>query len=313
MLYNSIILILVAGLINGSFVIPEKFSRNIHPKRVWFFHSIIGFSIIPWMILFSTTPSNLQIYFSLNFQSWLTLCLGGIIFGLGQVCFFNAIQKIGIAKSFAVNLSMGVILGSMYVVISQGQLFSYQGSTVTISVALIIFGIIFNYVSNRAKKEKKDITGWFFIAFAGVASGIQNIVFYKLSIAHLNNDVSLFWIWPPFLLCAALPMLLYFFNVGEALNKERIKTKKTEKLINFSLISLMGVFFTGSLYFYSKGMALLTPAQKSIGWPLFMISIIIASQFWGMFFNEHKNEIKIYKLISILCLFIAIMILSIKR
>lgn len=312
MIYLGIIFILFAGVINGSFVTPGKFIKHLVPSQTWFLHSIIGLIIVPWVIAVLDHSLKLKIYLEIDYTAWLFLFFGGLIFGFGQVCFFKAIHKIGLAKSFAVNLSMGVVIGSMFVVLDQEILMSYQGAMVTTSVLFILIGIVLNYFSVAKKSNVKDNSGWIFAFLAGIASGIQNIVFYKLSFLQQLGVIShsLFWIWPPFLLFASLPMMFYFLSENTFLKAGFFGTRNLFK--NFSLIILMGLLFTGSLFLYSKGMGILTLQYKSIGWPIFMICIILASQAWGIFFKEAKHDNVIYKTVSVVLLILAIIILSIK-
>src|SRR6185312_6268339 len=105
MLLNSNILpIIIAGLMNASFIIPAKYIKNIISEKIWLYHSVIGFSIVPWLILASTNPNNFQNYLFLQPTVLLFLLGGGIIFGLGQVCFAYALEFIGVALSFTINL-----------------------------------------------------------------------------------------------------------------------------------------------------------------------------------------------------------------
>ena len=112
----SLLWLLVAGIMNGSFVIPMRFAKDLNAKHIWFFHSIIGLIIVPWLILgiwFSHTASY---YKFLASDLLYLLAITGVAFGIGQVCFFYAIEKLGVALAFVINLSIGVTLGSLFVV-----------------------------------------------------------------------------------------------------------------------------------------------------------------------------------------------------
>ena len=61
----------------------------------------------------------------------------------------------------------------------------------------------------------------------------------------------------------------------------------TKKYLLFGII--MGVFWFGSLIFYSKASQIIGDLGPVIGWPLFMIFIILTSNFWGYITNEWKG------------------------
>ncbi|HXU27165.1 MAG TPA: hypothetical protein VN698_08025, partial [Bacteroidia bacterium] len=144
----------------------------------------------------------------------------------------------------------------------------------------------------------------------------QNITFIIIAF-HTKTDFQInnsFWIWPPFLLAAAIPML---FGFGYRIkNKTKIILEDFKKFLDLKdifLVTLMGLFFTGSLALYSNGMNKLTHEQQIIGWPIFMVSIIFTSQLWGQIFKESAGatkKYKLYKIFSIILLLVAIVILA---
>lgn len=310
MLSESLLLIIAAGLINGSFVVPARYIRNASSEKIWFYHSLIGLAIIPWLILLFMSPGIIQDYSILSLPTWGYIIFGGAIFGLGQFCFSKAIAKVGIALSFAINLGIGVTIGSMFVVLHDSAFLTSRGFFVTLAVALIVCSLAFYCCSQKKVGQVKNQyhVGWLLASFAGIASGFQNITFmfvgfYADTKFHAVNS---FWVWPPFLLSAAIPMALLFFYQTKS-NKESIVLLKVKNLM---LIFLMGLCFTGSLVLYSSGMSQLPDEQKMLGWPMLMCFIIFASQVWGGLFGEFKNKRKIFVSVSIFLLMISIVLIS---
>lgn len=313
MLNENLLPIIIAGLINGSFVVPARYIKNTSSEKIWFYHSLIGLSIIPWLIFFLFLPAyTIQNYAALSINVWAYIVFGGMFFGVGQVCFSHAIKKIGIALSFAINLGIGVTIGSMFVVFHDSAFFTMRGFFVTLAVFLIISSLIVYYFSERITNNIKNnyCTGWLFASFAGIASGLQNITFVFVGF-YANtqfHNINSFWVWPPFLLSSAVPMtLLFLYQVKK--NRESIVLPKTKSLM---LVTLMGVFFTGSLFLYSSGMSHLPDNQKMFGWPMLMVLIILTSQVWGWIFSEFKTSKKNSRVASVLLLVISIIFLSLK-
>jgi L-rhamnose-H+ transport protein len=318
----SIFPLIIAGIMNGSFVIPARYVQRLAHEKIWLFHSIIGLIIVPWTFLVILSPGVIHRYFQLGPQLLLFLIAGGVIFGFGQICFAKAIELIGIALAFTINLGLGVIIGSLFVAFNKDVFLTAQSYWVGLAVVLIMISLLLYYHSGKANnlhKNQNYYLGWFLAILAGFASGIQNIVFVILAF-HTQTQfqhITSFWVWPPFLLVAAIPMIFNFlYKIHKVSKKVKAVSlaKDSLSVSNILLIPLMGVLFTGSLVLYSLGMDRLNHAQQVIGWPAFMVSIILTSQIWGMVQNslqQASRRSKIYKVFSIIFLVGAILILSI--
>lgn len=319
---SNLLPIIIAGLINGSFVIPARFVKGFSNERVWLIHCVIGFIIIPWIILALTSSNFLLNYYILPTNLWVFLLISGFVFGLGQVCFSSAIQKIGIALSFTINLGIGVTIGSLFVVFYRTNLLNLQSYLVILAVFLIVLSLIIYYFAgkytpytiNHKQQTLHYRLGWVLASMTGFASGLQNIAFVIVAFhnqTHINAQDS-FWVWPPFLFTAAIPMFIGLWYK----KRNTLITQKTTNLQivkNILLITLMGIFFTGSLALYSRSMSHLA-SQQQIGWPIFMVLIILTSQTWGWIFKETGHltpKTKIYKLFSVILLLVAIILLSV--
>lgn len=303
---------------NGSFVIPAKYIKNYSTAKTWLFHSIIGLSIIPWIILSFISPGIIHNYWLLDSPTLILLILGGILFGIGQVCFAYAIETIGVGLSFAINLGIAVTIGSLFVAFYKSAIFSLKNYFVVLAVFLIVISLVCNYFSSKKYDQphlnKHYHRGWLLAAIAGLASGFQNIIFVIIAF-HTKTEfqtINSFWVWPPFLLAAAVPMIIGFAYRIKRFSPQN-PTHTLSAIFNFFLIAMMGLFFTGSLALYSGGMTQLTSAHQAIGWPVFMVMIILTSQSWSWFFGETKNIVlkqKFHKLISIGLLIASILILA---
>lgn len=321
----GILLIMLAGIMNGSFVIPARYIKNLNNDQVWFFHAFIGLIIVPWLIIAVYFPDTITLYSTLTPNLLIFIVTSGLIFGLGQVCFAYAIRNIGISISFAVNLGIGISLGSIFVLFYRSVLISLSGFWVILAITLILLSLLIFYISGKNKLTTTNmqnepsshyLLGWILVSITGLTSGLQNITFIVLLTCYAQCDQvsNPFWIWPPFLTAAAISMLIGFWY--------RVKKQPTDKLSylniissvkNIALIILMGILFTSSLTLYGTGMNKLSLQQQIIGWPLFMVLIILTSQLWGWLYSEFhqlKTIKKIYKIVGVLLLIMAVIILA---
>ncbi len=126
-MFNTLWPIVIAGLMNGSFVIPSKYVSRLSTDETWFYHSIIGLIILPWLMLSVVAPEALMAYSAFPYTLCIVIVLTGAIFGGGQICFMMAIKRIGLGASFAVNLGIGTIIGSLFVVYYKKMLLTQHG------------------------------------------------------------------------------------------------------------------------------------------------------------------------------------------
>ena len=310
--------IIFAGVMNGSFTVPAKFIKQLTNEKVWQYHSIFGMAILPWLLLTILSPQAVIKFSQIRFSTWLCIIFGGLIFGVGQICFARAIKKIGLSLSFATNIGIGLVIGSIFVILYKGMLFSFSGGVVVLAVMLILCGLATYYFSNKSALRLNRLEeacthlkhGWFLAIFAGIASGLQNIVFI-ISISNekpLFSHLPSFWVWPPYLLFASIPMIIGFKSKKKLANMPALSFFSILK--NSFLIFLMGLFFVGSLVLYSYGVSHLSHEETIIAWPAFLIPIILTTQFWGWVFDHQYRNISTLKMISILSLVVAIAILT---
>lgn len=319
--------ILLAGIMNGSFVIPARYINNLTQSRMWLYYTFIALILLPVTLCYWLVPSIFYLYFHILQIPTISLplALGGLIFGVGQICFFKAIQKVGIALSFCINLGVGVVVGSLFASFLKNTLFTLHGIIILIAILLILLGLATRYQSEKdtalSSSSHNYVKGWLLGTIAGLASGVQNIVFVLVAF-HLNSathHINPFWVWPPFLLAAGILMALVFLIQGRKKKHQPppnlMRLTVLSRLKNVFCILLMSILFTGSLMLYSQGMWQLTPAEQTIGWPIFMAAIIITSQCWGWKSKEHgkidqRNGYQ--RVVSIVLLITAVILLSMK-
>lgn len=289
----GIFFIVLAGIINASFVIPAKLIKGVPSEVVWLLHSIVSLVIIPWLLLCILFTVPLHFYSFLSASDLFILIVGGFLFGVGQTCFYLAIEKLGIALSFVINLGLGVTIGSLLAAVYEHVLLTRQGWIVIAAVALILLGL-FLYYKSKGSLQKNTcsdlyknsyILGWVFAVITGITSGLQNISFVIVS--SKVHDAGSYWFWPPFLTIAAIPMFIGFYFFSRKLNKR----PRLFHLVSYRVLPgviVMGLCFTGSLALYSLGMSHLVSSQKVVGWPLLMIFTILTSQLWGKLMGEMK-------------------------
>lgn len=306
----AFLLILLAGISNGSFALPTKHVVKWQFEHIWLHFSIWGFVILPWLTMVYLVPQVFQIYAKIPIDRLLIIALGGFFFGVGQICFALALEIIGIGLGFSINLGFGIVLGFglPFIIQHPHEIFTPFGLVILTGTILAIIGLVFsNYAGvlrDRHKltvgpatstAKKNHLLGVILAIVAGLSSASQNFIFaYTNSIQDLAQQMgaSSFAvaniIWPGYLLCGFVPYMLYMIYLHYKNQSFKAYCQKgVGKYYLFAIV--MAVFSYGSLLIYSKASQLIGKFGPIIGWPIFMVVIILTSNFWGWKYGEWEN------------------------
>ena len=291
-------LFIFAGIINGSFAVFTKYTPKWKFENIWLQFAVWSFFLVPWIFAFFLVPQIFKVYNQAEVNLIVIMIVGGIIFGIGQICFAIALKIVGIGLSFVINIGIGIALGSLLPLIFQEHLFTMKNMFIFVAVIFSVIGIILsNYAGKSHHKMKREmenikeksyyVLGVGLAIIAGLASAGQNLSFsltaklqdyaLQMGTSYVGSSIVM---WPGFLTCSFLPYLIFMviLNVKNRSFKHYFEAG-IKRYYLFGII--MGLFWFGSLVFYSKGASLIGKLGPVLGWPLFMIFIILASNFWG--------------------------------
>ena len=289
-----------AGVINGSFAIFTKYSPKWKFENIWLQFAIWSFFLVPWIAAIFLVPQIFEVYTKAPLNLMVIMIGGGIIFGIGQVCFALALKMIGIGLSFVINIGIGIALGSLLPLVFQHptSIFTLSSFFIFIAVILSIIGIILsNYAGKTHHKMRREmegveeksyyVLGMFLAIIAGFASAGQNFSFsltnqlqsFALKVGANQVGASIV-MWPGFLTCSCIPYVIFMSVLFIKNRSFKFYFQKGIKRY-YSYGVIMGLFWFGSLIFYSMGASIVGKLGPVLGWPLFMVFIILTSNFWG--------------------------------
>jgi len=329
----ALFLIFVAGLVNGSFALPTKYLKKWKFENIWLNFSLWAFVILPWFVALFTAPQIFEVYKAASGHIILIMLTGGFIFGIGQMCFALALNMIGFGLGFVLNIGLGIILGFLLPLIFQHPekiLTTFGGFTITGSL-LIVMGLLFSNRAGNLQQLKKAtgkaekhrakhyITGVILAIVAGLSSAGQNVAFAlttDMQDVALEYGASAFGaaniMWPGFLACGFIPYALYLLFLS-AKNRTFSNFTLPGSSKNYLYALVMGLFWYGSLVFYSKASQMIGAVGPVVGWPLFMVMIILTSNFWGWRYKEWKGcsaKVKHTLWLGLACMILAIVVLG---
>lgn len=316
-IFLALLLLSFGGIINGSFALPTKHIKHWGFENIWLQYSIFSFLLLPWVSAMVFAPQIFHVYAAVPSQLIWIMAIGGFLFGIGQVGFALAINMIGFGLAFVVCVGLGTVLGFLLplIVLHPEKIATSFGVVTMIGGTLALIGLVIaTYAGNLRDQHRRSLiamitdkvkkviapknyyfVGVFLAVIAGLFSAGQNFAFSlttKMQTIALAHGVSPLGaaniMWPGFLFFSFIPYAVYmlwthyqnqsFVNYGKA---------GTVKYYLFALI--MGACWYGSLICYSKASQLIGAIGPIIGWPLFMVAIILTSSFLGWKHGEWEN------------------------
>lgn len=321
----GIVLLVIAGVMNGSFTLPMKFTRQWAWENTWLIWTIWALVIFPPVMTLATVPGLRSVYSNVAPGVIITVAACGAGWGISQVFFGLAVDSVGIALAFSVILGISAAVGAL-VPLFQSQAGTRQEILVLAGVALVIIGVGICAIAGRRREsalgravdpnEASVTRGLLYCTISGVGSALVGIGLWlgrPIGLAAEHLGASMMWspnaIWLPLMLAGGIPNLIYcLYLIGKNHTGNRFARPATGSY--FILAGIMGVFWFGSTLMY--GIAV-RPLGTSVAWPIFMSLIVIVASIWGVLTGEWKGTGKqplqiMYGGVAVLIL--AIMVLS---
>ncbi len=312
----ALALVLIAGVINGSFATPMKYMVRWEEENTWFAFSFWGFLILPWLSILLMGHDIMSVVKALPPDILTAMVAGGIAFGLGQIAFALSFRYIGIGLAFVINISMGTTGSALIPILwHKGVMGTPYSYAQLIGIAIFVLAVCLGTAAGVARDKNKAgaqeaegrtkkiepgklVLGVVLAIVAGagsVAQGVsyiwanptvQKIATEQFGLGRLTSGVIA---WVIIFSAAWIPYVLYFIFLN-------IKKKSFSKLAlpgtgkYWLLAVLMGVGFWGSLIFFSKASQEIGgDLGPTVAWPLFMVFIILTSNFWSWKSGEWKG------------------------
>jgi L-rhamnose-H+ transport protein len=306
-LLTGLVLVLLAGVLQGTFILPMTLVRQWSWEHSWATFSLLGMLVFNWIIVLLFVPNIFVVYAHSPFRDLAILALFGTGWGVGAVLFGLAMDRLGMALGYPVLMGLIAGLGALIplLVFFPQTLLATKGLVLLAGTALVIFGIVLCSIggSRRAPSPDKSLaTGSdaFTVALAmailaGILSCLPNVgVAFggKVTAAAERLGVA-----PS---SAGNTVWALLFTLGSAVNLVyclyRMVSKKTlgqywsrQAPRNLGLSALMALMWIGSFYLYGAGAAKLGRWGLVVGWPLFISLSIVMGNLWGLWRGEWQG------------------------
>ena len=299
----GIALVIVAGLLNGSFAAPMKRMSQWRWENIWLLFAITGLVIFPWVITFLTVPQIGGVYSGASAACLWKVVLFGIAWGVGATLFGIGISRVGMALGFAIILGITASFGSLFplAVLHPDELDSKRGVALIIGTAIMIVGLLLLALAGRQRERDTGASsiarsgfalGLVICIFSGIFSSMLNFSFVfgdelrlRALAAGASNAMAANSIWSLTVTGGFLSNLIYCVYL---LNENRTWNvyRQGKKATYWTFGCLMGLLWYGGVVVYGMGAASLGRLGGIVGWPVFMTLDIVAGICWGALAGE---------------------------
>jgi len=326
----GLLMILLAGAMNGSFAVPMKLTQRWAWENTWLMWSIYGLFVIPSLLTILTVPNPIRIYQATGWNVAATVAACGAGWGISAVFIGLAVEAVGVAVSFSIMLGLSAALGSLVPLVYRhsDKIATPAGMLALAGLALVLLGVAICAVAGQQRESALGtrppgkvsvFMGLVYCVLGGLGSGLVNLALvFGDPILHAAQARGVAQIWAPnivFLplaLAAGVPNLLY---CGHLLRKNHTAERfRAPGIASYwFLTALMAFLWFGSTILYGAATSNLGQLGTVLGWPLFMSVIVITAAVWGMITGEWRgsgNKPRIVMATGVGILVVAIFVLS---
>jgi L-rhamnose-H+ transport protein len=301
---QAVLLVLCAAIMNAAYALPMKLNKKWEWEHSWFAFSILGVAVVPTVIALLTVPKLWSTYATVSGGTLAAMVLFGASWGVSLVFFGLALTRLGLAITFAVCLGTSAAVGALTPLIAQhaDQIMTRQGGLIFLGILMIIVGVALCGLAGKHREAALQQASasvrqgfWlgYLLAFvSGILGSMLNLGLayggsiqraaqrQGASVAMMSNAV-----WLPCLYAGFLPGAIYcYILMRKKSNVSQLRLPGT--WYYWFAAASMGLLWYGSIILYSISTVKLGDLGPSIGWPLFLASIVVASTVFGALTGE---------------------------
>jgi L-rhamnose-H+ transport protein len=300
----GLVLVLAAGLLQGSFMVPMTLTRRWKWEHGWAFFSLLGMLLFNWALAAGTMPDLLGAYRATPSSDLWMLTLFGLLWGAGAILFGLGMDKLGMAVGYPIIMGLILSLGAIIPLSLQhpDRLVSWTGLLLLAGMAVTIAGILLCSMAAAAKGTGSSeqghssglSAGLVIAVLAGVFSCLPNVGMnhaerLKAAAVQLGAAESMAGNAAWALLFTAGFAVNAAYCVALMLRRGNLRQAGNDFLRNFAWIALMAALWIGSFYLYGMGAARMGKWGGIVGWPIFISLAIVVGNLWGLSRGEWRG------------------------
>jgi len=302
---TGVSLVLVAGLMSGTCMLPSKFVRTWKWENVWLVFSMVSLVIIPWILAVAFVERLFETYRALSPQQLAIPILLGAGWGIAQILFGVSVKRLGLGIAYAIIVGLGAVLGTLVPLFVQQRTLAKEHALRLIlsGVVVMSIGISLTAWSGQIKERaaglhenpshRSYLAATFLAVLCGLMAPMLNYSFAfgqdiaKTAVTLANQPVhAAYAVWPVGLAGGLVPNAAYSLWL---LTKNRTWALFRSTPPDFLRSSLMGVLWMGAFALYGMSATFLGALGTSVGWGLLQIFMIMTATMAGVLTGEWQQ------------------------
>ena len=308
--YIALFWLVLAGLTQGAFPLPMKYTRNWAWEHLWFWYATIAFFVLPVVVAVATVPHLPAVFHAaLPGALWMT-ALFGLTWGIGSVLFGLGIDALGMTLGFPIMTGLTTALGALIpmAILTPGVLLERNGLLTIAGNVVTIAGVAVSAVAGErrdkqlGRTETQSILGprrtFTAALLICIASGVLSAMFnfgYAFGTPITNAAVALGAtpdnatnaLWLVMLPAGGVVNLLY---CGYLARRNRTAARFVHGTArDWTSAGTMAVMWTGSVILYGWGANGLGKLGATVGWSLWNSILITTTVVCGLATGEWRG------------------------
>lgn len=292
-------LIILAGLMNGSFATPMKRMQGWQWEHSWLVWSFVGLIVVPLAAVLATVAHPWEVYASAPPASVMLIIAFGLLWGVAAILFGLGVSRVGLAIGFGVILGISAAVGALIplLFLHRESLLRRPGLLTMAGVVLLVVGVACCAFAGRLREASQPVTraGLVICILSGLGSAMINIgLAFGAGIAARAEETGTA---PAYSLNAIWPLLLFgafVVNAGYCVYLMRRQSgfeafRQRHAFSNLGLGAVMGLLWMGSNLAYAYGSRRLGPLGLAVGWPMMMGCVVLTANGWGVATGEWRG------------------------
>jgi L-rhamnose-H+ transport protein len=304
---SALFLVISAGLMQGSFVFPMKYTSKWEWENTWLVFCLLGFIVLPFALVLLTVPHPELVLASSSPRTLFHTALFGLGWGCGSVCFGLGIKALGMGLGYSIILGLTGGLGSLI------PWFSAPGKSLNYSLLLwcgvlaMLAGVVVCSLAGRERERKAGahatpsaprrefVFGLALCVASGILSCFMNLGFaygseitLRAQALGANATAAPNVLWLIILSAGFVANASYcVYLLVTKRSWRRYGLPETPLYLGGALV--MGLLWVGSLMAYGVGANRIGRLGPSVGWPILMSLCIVVSNVWGVATGEWRG------------------------
>lgn len=305
----GVLVVLVSGILNGSFPLPMKYARGWRWENTWLFFCALALLTFPWLLAAGFVPSLGEVYRGVPSRTLFYPIFFGFLWGIAQTTFGLGLKALGIAFAFAIVAGLGALFGSLapILLLNPQDLFRPRGILLLVSIPILIAGLTLYAQAGRRRDQEQAAPGASAAAAGSFAVGLAICIFtgivgpsWNLGFAYSGELIrksqelgagpvtSVYPVWPLVLSAGFVPNLLYcvyLLSRGRGWGLFFTAGWPREAALGLA----MALLWLSGIIVYGMGAPMLGTYGPSVGFALFVSAQILISNTLGLLAGEWKG------------------------